>query len=84
MEKMGDDSAADVVSNLDTIGHLHVAESPARGLPQADGVIRCRSIVPKVVAAGYRGYWGLEFVPGGDPLDELRRCIAMLREAGGG
>jgi hydroxypyruvate isomerase len=84
MEKMGDDSAADVVANLGSIGHLHVAESPARDLPLADGVIRYRSIVPKIVAAGYRGYWGLEFVPRGDPLDDLRRSIAMLRGAGGG
>jgi hydroxypyruvate isomerase len=83
MEKMGDDSAVDVVANLGSILHLHVAESPARGLPLADGVIRYRSIVPKIVAAGYRGYWGLEFVPRGDPLDELSRSIAMLREAGG-
>lgn len=84
MEKMGDDSAADVVANLGSIGHLHVAERPARGRPRADGVIRYRSIVPKIVAAGYRGYWGLEFVPLEDPLDELSRSIAMLREATGG
>jgi hydroxypyruvate isomerase len=83
MEKMGDDSAADIVANLGSIGHLHVAESPARDMPRADGVVRYRSIITKVVAAGYRGYWGLEFVPRGDPLDDLSRSIVMLREVAG-
>jgi hydroxypyruvate isomerase len=53
-------------------------------MPRADGVIRYRSIVPKIVAAGYRGYWGLEFVPRGDPRDDLVRSIAMLRDAARG
>ena len=80
MERMGDDSARDIATNLDTIAHLHVAESPNRDRPLADGTIRYSHIVPAVSRAGYRGYWGLEFVPRGNPQDDLRASIALFQE----
>jgi hydroxypyruvate isomerase len=85
MERMGDDSAYDIVEHLPSVAHLHVAESPTRSVPLADGNIRHSQIVPAVVKAGYCGYWGLEYIPGkGDqsqlePLEELRQAIAMFR-----
>lgn len=85
MEYMGDDSAYDIVNHLPAIAHLHLAESPHRSVPLADGNIRHSQIVPAVVNAGYQGYWGLEYVPGqGDrqqdeALDELRQAVALLR-----
>ena len=81
MERMGDDSARDVAGNLGQIAHLHVAESPHRDKPLAHGVIRYESIVPLIVKAGYDGVWGLEFIPRGDPLGDLRESIGMLRQA---
>jgi hydroxypyruvate isomerase len=78
-EKMGDHSAADIVAHLDLIAHLHTAESPRRDAPRANGNIRYGEIVPQVMAAGYAGYWGLEFVPGGDALAELSESIALFQ-----
>ena len=79
MERMGDDSAKDVVGHLDRIAHLHVAESPGRGAPRPDGLIRYDRIIPKVTQAGYKGYWGMEFVPGRDALSELRDSVSLFR-----
>ncbi len=84
MERMGDDSSRDVPANLARVAHLHVAESPRRDKPLAHGTIRHATIVPAIVKAGYRGFWGLEFVPRGDPLTDLRESIAMLRQAAAG
>ena len=85
MERMGDDSAYDILKRLPAIAHLHVAESPNRSVPLADGNIRHSQIVPAVVKAGYQGYWGLEYVPGKaveghqEPLEELRQAVALFR-----
>jgi hydroxypyruvate isomerase len=85
MERMGDDSNYDIVKHLSSIAHLHVAESPQRSVPLADGNIRHSQIVPAVVKAGYQGYWGLEYIPGKgeqshqEPLEELRQAVAMFR-----
>jgi hydroxypyruvate isomerase len=85
MERMGDDSGYDIVKNLPAIAHIHLAESPNRSVPLADGNIRHSQIVPAVIKAGYRGYWGLEYIPGRDernpqePLAELRQAVALFR-----
>ncbi len=79
-EKMGDDSLSEITSHVDQIAHIHTAESPKRDAPRADGKIRYGQIVPAVLRAGYRGYWGLEFVPQSNPLEELRAAIAMFQE----
>ena len=71
MERMGEDSAKEIVGNLSYVSHIHVAESPKRTIPLPDGKIRYRDIVKKVTDAGYSGYWGMEFIPGADVLGEL-------------
>jgi hydroxypyruvate isomerase len=82
-EKMGDRSAPDIIAHLDLIAHLHTAESPRRDAPRADGNIRYCEIVPQVLAAGYAGYWGLEFVPGEAPLHELHESIQLFQSLAG-
>ena len=79
MERMGEESATDIVRHLDRIAHLHVAESPRRDRPRADGTIRYERIIPLVTKAGYKGYWGMEFIPGGDAHQELRDSITLFR-----
>ena len=79
MQRSGDDAVADVTAHLAQIAHLHLAESPERNAPQADGNIPYRRIVPAIVKAGYSGYWGLEYRPQSQPLAELEQSIAMLR-----
>jgi hydroxypyruvate isomerase len=75
MERMGEDSVKDVTGNLSLCPHLHVAESPARTRPLADGKISYREIVGKIVRAGYAGYWGMEFLPGPDVIGDLRAAL---------
>jgi hydroxypyruvate isomerase len=75
MERMGENSIKDVTGNLNLIPHLHVAESPARTVPLAEGNIRYREIVGKIARAGYAGYWGMEFLPGDDVLGDLRTAL---------
>jgi len=83
MERMGEDSGRDIVRHLDRIAHLHAAESPRRDAPRANGTIRYDRIIPRVTKAGYNGYWGMEFIPGGDAIQELRDSIALFRRLAG-
>lgn len=78
-ERMGDSSAVDVVNHLTSIAHLHTAEYPRRSCPLADGNIRYSQIVPTIVKAGYRGYWGLEYIPAETILDELLEAVELFR-----
>jgi hydroxypyruvate isomerase len=80
MERMGDDSMTDITSRLDAITHLHVAEYPRRSAPLADGNVRHSQVVPAVIKAGYKGYWGLEYVPGPEPLQELKEAVALFQK----
>jgi hydroxypyruvate isomerase len=75
MERMGENSIKDVTGNLNLIPHLHVAESPARTVPLAEGNIRYREIVGKIARAGCAGYWGMEFLPGNDVLGDMRTAL---------
>jgi hydroxypyruvate isomerase len=70
--------AGDLLANLDLIGHIHVAESPGRTAPVAQGVIDYHAIIPPVLAAGYQGYWGLEYLPQGDPLTDIAAAATFF------
>lgn len=79
MHRMGEDTLEDIIRNLDLIRHIHVAEAPRRTLPLANGNIHYQAIVKAAQEAGYAGYWGLEFVPQGDPLEELKQACELFR-----
>lgn len=79
MARMGEDAAKDVTGNLSLCPHLHVAESPARTRPLAEGNIRYREIVGEIMRAGYTGYWGMEFLPGPDVLGDLRTALTEFK-----
>jgi hydroxypyruvate isomerase len=81
MHRQGERLVESVVSNLDLIGHLHIAGAPKRNFPGPGQEIDYAPIVRAIHAAGYRGYWGQEFVPGADPLDELKRAQALFEQA---
>jgi hydroxypyruvate isomerase len=78
MSRMGEDVVADITGHLDLIAHLHTAEMPKRGIPRRDGAIPYGTIVPAVLRAGYRGFWGTEFVVQGDVMAELREAVATF------
>jgi hydroxypyruvate isomerase len=79
MSRMGEDVIGDIVGHPELIAHLHTAESPARSAPRRDGEINYGAVVQAGLAAGYVGYWGLEFVPQADRASELRAAIATFR-----
>jgi hydroxypyruvate isomerase len=78
MSRMGEDVVSDIVRHKDLIAHLHTAESPARSTPKRAGEIPYGKIIDAVLAGGYEGYWGLEFVPQGNVMDEIEQAVAAF------
>lgn len=78
MARMGDDPLRDIIGHLHVISHLHCAESPRRTMPKATGEIAYRDLYQRLTAAGYCGYWGLEFIPGSDVYGELAAAAAVF------
>ena len=80
MQRMGEDVAAKVIANLEYVAHLHVAGSPTRGFPGKDQSPDYAAVVQSIHGAGYRGAWGMEFLPGteadaGEMLDRAARLF---------
>ena len=80
MERMGENAVKDITANLDVISHLHAAESPDRTIPLAAGKISYANIVKKVMETGYNGFWGMEFIPKGNVMEELERTAKIFME----
>jgi hydroxypyruvate isomerase len=78
LSRMGENVIADITTHLDVIAHLHTAEKPRRSMPRRNGEISYGTIVPAVMAAGYKGYWGLEFVVQGGVMSELREAVTTF------
>jgi hydroxypyruvate isomerase len=83
MHRMGEDTAKTVIANLKWIEHLHVAGSPKRDMIGPDQEIDHTKVVRKIIDAGYRGWWGLEYMPTGDPLEEVKRGAELMRKYAG-
>ncbi|MBC8134789.1 MAG: TIM barrel protein [Fibrella sp.] len=77
LHRMGEDVLAVALENLSHIAHFHIAGSPARDYPALDGEIDYRTILREIHAAGYRGYWGIEFLPRGE---EVRTVLGRFIE----
>ncbi len=81
MYRMGRDErsmTADILENLDLIGHIHIAGAPGRGFPGDDQEIDYRGLIRAIHNAGYDGFIGHEFVPSGDPLEELAAAVRLF------
>jgi hydroxypyruvate isomerase len=79
MQRMGEDPAALIRKHVQHIAHLHVAGSPKRDFPGPDQQIDYASCIRAAQAAGYEGFWGMEFIPGNDPMQELARAAETFR-----
>ncbi len=77
-QRTGEDHMTTLVGNLEKVCHLHVAGSPNRDFPGPDQEIDYAPLVRAVQAAGYTGYWGMEFLPPADPLDQLEKAAEMF------
>jgi hydroxypyruvate isomerase len=83
MHRMGEDIMRDLADNLPYISHLHIAGSPRRDFPGADQRIDYEAIVKLMTARGYQGSWGMEFIPAGDPLSELKEAARLFQSSAG-
>ncbi len=81
MYRMGRDEetiVADLTRNIDIIGHIHVAGAPKRDFPGENQQIDYARIIAALHKAGYRGFIGYEFIPSGDPFEELAAAVALF------
>ena len=67
---------ANIVGNIDLIGHFHVAGNPGRGEPYL-GEINYNEVFAAIDKAGYEGYAGLEFWPKGNLEKSLKKCLEL-------
>lgn len=81
MLRMGDDVYSDIERNIDVITHFHLADSPRRSVLATEGGVDYARIMRVAHQAGYTGYWGLEFVPTGDPFAEIAAAVELLNAA---
>jgi len=67
---------ARITSNIEQIGHFHVADVPGRFEP-GTGEINYTNVFAKIAETDYAGFVGLEFRPTGDPAAALRQAKAI-------
>jgi hydroxypyruvate isomerase len=60
----------------DIIGHIHTAGVPGRGELDESQEINYPAVMKKLLAIGYQGYVGQEFIPTRNPLDGLKQAVA--------
>lgn len=76
--RMGEDVLTTITTNLEQIGHLHIAGSPKRDFPGEGQAIDYCHLVRAATAAGYGGYWGHEFCCGNDAVEQYCRSAGLF------
>lgn len=66
-----------IEANKDVIGHVHTAGVPGRGELDENQEINYPAVMRKLVAVGYAGYVGQEFIPTRNPLEGLRQAVRL-------
>jgi sugar phosphate isomerase/epimerase len=61
----------------DLIGHIHTAGNPDRGELHLDQEIQYGACMKALVANGYTGYVGQEFIPTGDAMTGLTKAVQI-------
>jgi hydroxypyruvate isomerase len=69
---------ASMISNVEKIGHIHVAAVPGRHEP-LKGELNYPFIFSELEKAGYKGYFGLEYFPLEDPVSGLKAVIEGMK-----
>jgi len=87
LQRMGGIDLPRILDHLEYIAHIHIAGSPRRDFPDKASIqedqdhgqeIDFAPIVKAIHQAGYRGFWGQEFLPGKDRFDELARARELF------
>ena len=66
-----------VEEHKDIIGHIHTAGNPGRCELDDDQEINYPPLMRKLLAVGYKGYVGQEFIPTRDPVAGLRQAVSL-------
>lgn len=61
--------------------HYHTAGNPGRGFIGADQELNYPAIARAIQATGYTGFVGHEFLPSGDPIEELTDAFKLCQRA---
>jgi hydroxypyruvate isomerase len=61
----------------DLIGHVHTAGNPGRAELHLGQEIDYASVMKVLLEIGYEGYVGQEFIPTEDPMEGLRKAVAI-------
>lgn len=67
-----------IQSNIDLIGHFHVADHPGRNEP-GTGEINYKNVFRAIEETGYSGWVGLEFRPTIPAVDALRATLELAQ-----
>jgi hydroxypyruvate isomerase len=67
-----------ITSNLDLIGHFHVADVPGRHQP-GTGEIQYSNVLKAIREAGYNGYIGMEFEPTIPSTQAAADALALVK-----
>ena len=63
--------------HADLLGHIHTAGVPGRAELHLDQEIGYPAIMKALAETGYTGHVGHEFIPTQDPMEGLRRAVAL-------
>jgi hydroxypyruvate isomerase len=75
MQIMEGDVIHTLSDNIGSIGHFHVAGNPGRNEPDDSQEIFYPAVIRAILATGYRGFLGQEFMPKGDPIRALEQAM---------
>jgi hydroxypyruvate isomerase len=77
MQIMGGNHLAFVITNIGMIGHFHTAGVPGRH-ELSDGEMNYPFVMKQILAAGYQGFFGLEYMPSLPSEKSLRKTADLL------
>ena len=78
MQIMEGDIIRTIRDNGEYFGHYHTGGNPGRNEIDDTQEIYYPAVMRAIVATGYKGFVGQEFVPtGDDPLGSLERCVRI-------
>jgi hydroxypyruvate isomerase len=84
MQVMEGDVMRTIAAHHGDFAHYHVAGNPGRHEPDGTQELWYPAIYPAIVATGFTGYVGMEYVPTQDPLASLQASLRVFRAATAG
>jgi hydroxypyruvate isomerase len=77
MQIMEGDVIRTIKENHKYIGHYHTGGNPGRNEIDETQEINYPAVMKIIVATGYKGFVGQEFVPRRDPLTSLKQAVMI-------